>query len=248
MTHLCQLIINFYCKIFHCHVCFFILVKIQNDKMANEQFEEFLYLAFTNMCDNLKAGGAFYVWYASRNVVAFMQALTEAGLDVKQEIIWNKSSLVLGRQDYQWKHEPCLYGWKEGSAHYFVDDRTKTTVLDPPEIDINKMKAEDMRELLKKIYDIPTTIINEDKPAASREHPTMKPLKLLAHQIKNSSKVGQRVLDLFAGAGSTLMTCEQLGRISYNMELDPAYCDVIINRWEEYTGRKAKCIKKKSKQ
>lgn len=121
-------------------------------------------------------------------------------------------------------------------------------MLDPPEIDINKMKAEDMRELLKKIYNIPTTIINEDKPSASREHPTMKPLKLLAYQIKNSSKVGQRVLDLFAGAGSTLMTCEQLGRISYNMELDPAYCDVIINRWEDYTGRKAKCIKKKSKQ
>ena len=143
-------------------------------------------------------------------------ALKEAGLSVKQELIWNKNSLVIGRQDYQWKHEPCLYGWKETASHNFYADRTQTTVMD------------------------------FDKPLKNGEHPTMKPVGLFSYQIQNSSKKGDTVLDLFGGSGTTMIACEQLGRKSYLMEFDPKYVDVIINRWEEFTGKKAKLINKEN--
>jgi DNA modification methylase len=214
---------------------------IQNDAMEDEKFYNFLKKAFVNIYNNIKSGGVFYVWYASREVVNFQTALEKAGLTVKQELIWNKNSLVMGRQDYQWKHEPCLYGWKEGEAHYFVDDRTQTTIIEDEKQDFTKMRKEELVKLLEEIYSdkISTTIIKEKRPSVSDLHPTMKPIKLIARQVKNSSKIGEKVLDLFGGSGSTLITCEQLNRNCYMMEYDPHYVDVIINRWEQYTGEKA---------
>ena len=215
-------------------------MTIENDNMASEQFQEFLSAAFTNMNESLKPGGAFYVWFASREHINFETALNKANLEVRQELIWNKNSLILGRQDYQWKHEPCLYGWKDGAPHYFIDDRTQTTVIEDKKPDIKKMKKEEMQKLLEEIYSdkVSSTVINEDKPSANDLHPTMKPIKLLARQVKNSSKVGEKVLDLFGGSGSTLITCEQLGRICYMNEYDPKYVDVIIERFIEFTGQK----------
>lgn len=152
-----------------------------------------------------------------------------------------QKTIVLGRQDYQWKHEPCLYGWKEGDAHYFVDDRTQATVYEDKGIDLKKLKKDEAIKLLQDIFSDKqsTTVINEDKPARSAEHPTMKPVKLLARLIRNSTRPGETVLDPFGGSGSTLIACEQLGRICYTMEFDPKYCDVIIDRWEKLTGQKA---------
>ena len=216
-------------------------LSIQNDAMDNEEFFQFLKKAFKNIYDNIKPGGVFYIWYASREVVNFSNALEENRLQVKQELIWNKNSLVMGRQDYQWKHEPCLYGWKDGAGHYFTDDRTQTTVIEDKKPDIRKMKKEELVKLLEEIYSdkISTTIINENKPSTSELHPTMKPVKLIARQVKNSSRIKEKVLDLFGGSGTTLITCEQLDRINYTMEYDPHYVDVIIQRWENFTGKKA---------
>lgn len=215
--------------------------EILNDNMSSKEFREFLTKAFKRASDSLKAGGAFYVWLASKEHVNFETALNRAGLEVKQQLIWNKSSFTLGRQDYQWKHEPCLYGWKDGAAHYFVDSRAETTVYEDRKPNVNKMTKQELKDYVKELLDDrqATTVINEDKPSSSREHPTMKPLKLIGYQIKNSSRKGDLVLDLFAGSGSTLMACEQLGRTCYTMELDPKYVDVVIKRWEEFTGKKA---------
>ena len=214
---------------------------IANDIRNSEDFYAFLKKTFLNLNRVLKEGGAFYVWYASREVVNFSNALEDSQLPVKQELIWNKNSLVMGRQDYQWKHEPCLYGWKEGDAHYFVDDRTQTTVIEDKKPDIKKMKKEELVKLVQEIYSdkTSTTIINEDRPSVSDLHPTMKPVKLIARQVKNSSRIEEKVLDLFGGSGSTLMACEQLNRKCYMMELDPKYIDVIIQRCENFTGNKA---------
>lgn len=216
-------------------------MTIENDDMASEQFREFLTACFENLEQHLKEGGAFYIWYASREHINFEQALNNAGLTVREQLIWNKSSFILGRQDYHWKHEPCLYGWKDGAPHYFIDDRTQSTVIEDKGIDVKKLKKEEMQKLLEELLSdrISTTVINEDKPAANDLHPTMKPIKLIARQVKNSSKLGERVLDLFGGSGSTLITCEQLDRCCCMMEYDPRYADVIIDRWESFTGEKA---------
>ena len=220
-------------------------MKIQNDNLADKQFLEFLTQAFENLKASLRNGGAFYIWFASREHINFETALRENDLEVRQELIWNKSSLVLSRQDYQWKHEPCLYGWKDGEAHYFIDDRKQTTVIEDKRPDIKKMKKDEMQRLLEDIFSdkISTTIMNEDKPNVNDLHPTMKPIKLLARQIRNSSKMGWKVLDLFGGSGSTLIACEQLNRKCYMMEYDPKYVDVIIERWETFTGKEAVKIK-----
>ena len=219
-------------------------MTIKNDNMEKSQFLEFLTKAFNCLNISLKKGGAFYVWFASREHINFETALNKNGLEVRQELIWNKNSLILGRQDYQWKHEPCLYGWKDGDSHYFIDDRKQTTVIEDKKPDIKKMKKEEMQKLLEEIYSdkTSTTIINEDKPSVNDLHPTMKPIKLIARQVKNSSKVGEKVLDLFGGSGSTIITCEQLNRKCYTMEYDPKYVDVIIKRWEEFTGKKAELL------
>ncbi|MBQ7701546.1 MAG: site-specific DNA-methyltransferase [Candidatus Methanomethylophilaceae archaeon] len=163
-------------------------------------------------------------------------------MSIREVLVWAKNVMVLGRQDYQHKHEPCLYGWKEGQAHYFIDDRTKTTVYENPP-DIGTMSKEDMRKLLQEILaNVETTVIHENKPTKSDLHPTMKPVKLIAHQIVNSSRPGEIVLDPFGGSGSTLIACEHTGRQCRMMELDPHYCDVIVQRWEALTGRKAEKV------
>ena len=188
-------------------------LKIENDKMENDAFHEFLVNAFTNAYNVIKGGGCFYCWYASKEVVNFHTSLEESGFTVKQELIWNKNSMVMGRQDYQWKHEPCLYGWKETDPHVWYGDRKQTTVID------------------------------WNRPTKSDLHPTMKPIGLFDYQIRNSTKQGENVLDLFGGSGTTIMACEQNDRHAYVMEYDPKYVDVIISRWEQYTGKKARKVK-----
>lgn len=216
-------------------------MTIENDNMSADTFQEFLNKAFTNMNEALKPGGAFYIWHAIRTQREFETALNEAGLEVRQQLIWNKNSLVLGRQDYQWKHEPCMYGWKEGS-HYFINARTETTTIEEP-LDLEKITKDEMKTLLQTIYqETPTTVIDEHKPSKNTDHPTMKPIKLIGRLIRNSSKPGEKVLDLFGGSGSTLIASEELDRKCYMMEYDPKYVDVIINRWEEFTGKKAEKI------
>lgn len=220
-------------------------LKIKNDTWKSEEdFKEFLTKAFLIAYNSMKPGAVFYIWHAQMQAHNFIAACKEAALDIKQTLIWNKNYLVLGHSDYQWKHEPCLYGWKEGAAHYFIDDRSQTTVFEDVRPNIHKMKKEELVKLLEDIYSdkISTTIINEDKPQTSYEHPTMKPIKLLARQIKNSTRPGEIVLDLFGGSGSTLIACDQLGRKCLMCELDPHYCDVIITRWEKLTGEEAVLI------
>lgn len=216
---------------------------IANDDMEDEAFLEFLVEAFTAADSVMKPGAAFYIWHADSESYNFRSACMEVGWPIRQCLIWNKNTMTLGRQDYQWKHEPCLYGWKEGAAHYFVEARNIKTVIED-ELDFDKMKKEEMRQLLEDIFSekVPASVINEKKPARSELHPTMKPIKLMARQVENSSKPGQIVLDLFGGSGSTLMACEQLGRRCYTMELDPRYADVIIQRWEEFTGETAELV------
>ncbi|EGO8530290.1 ParB N-terminal domain-containing protein [Enterococcus faecalis] len=184
-------------------------LTIKNDSKETNEFHSFLYEAFSAAINNMKLGSSFYVWYASSEVVNFHTALEEAGFLVKQELIWNKNSMVLSRQDYHWKHEPCLYGWASGGSHSWYSDRKQTTIL------------------------------NFDRPTVNKEHPTMKPVALFDYQIKNSSKQGDCILDLFGGSGTTLIACEQNEREAYLMELDPRYVDVIIARWEAFTGEVA---------
>lgn len=217
---------------------------IENDSMSAEEFKTFLTKVFSNMKDALKPGGSFYIWHADMETYNFRGALKESGLTIRQCLIWNKNVFVIGMADYQWKHEPCMYGWKEGAAHYFVDDRSQTTVIEDKKQDFKKMKKEDLVKLLEDIYSdkVSTTIINEKKPSISDLHPTMKPIKLFARHIKNSSKQKENVLDLFGGSGTTIMACEQLNRNAFVMEYDPRYVDAIIKRWEQFTGQKAEKI------
>ena len=184
-------------------------LTIQNDNMEDAAFRKFLRDAFACADGVMKPGAAFYIWHADSEGYNFRGACHDIGWQVRQCLIWNKNALVLGRQDYQWKHEPCLYGWKGGASHTWLSDRTQTTVLD------------------------------FDKPTRSEIHPTMKPIGLFDYQIRNSCPVGGAVLDLFNGSGTTIMACEQNGRSAYTMELDPRYVDAAIARWEDFTGMKA---------
>lgn len=217
-------------------------MTIKNDNMASSDFRQFLGKAFCAMESAMKDGAAFYVWFASCEHINFESALNEAGLKVRQELIWNKSQFVLGRQDYQHKHEPCLYGWKDGAAHYFFNSRKETDVIpDDTEIDLAKMKKEDMRDLLKRIFNIAqdTDVLNFNKPQKNTDHPTMKPVELFGYLVRNSSRKGQVLLDLFGGSGTTIVVAEQMERSAMLMELDPHYCDVILARWEKLTGKQA---------
>ena len=213
-------------------------LAIMNDNMDDESFRAFLQDAFCAGDSALKKGGAFYIWHADSEGFNFRYACKAVGWEVRQCLIWNKNALVLGRQDYQSKHEPCLYGWKSGASHYFVKNRKLTTVLNDG-VDIDVMTSDELRELIREITE-QSSVINENKPTRNGEHPTMKPVGLLSRQIRNSSRIGENVLDLFGGSGSTLVACEQLDRVCYMMELDPKYCDVVVKRWETLTGEKAK--------
>ena len=205
--------------------------KIKNDSMKDEQFRQFLRDAFECAKAHMKPGAAFHIWHADSEGYNFRGAAKEAGLVVRQCLIWVKNSLVLGRQDFQWKHEPCLYGenplpwpeteedehapclygWVDGK-HYWFKNRRQTTVL------------------------------QFDRPTKSKEHPTMKPVKLFAYEIECNTKPGEKVLDLFGGSGTTIMAAEQNERTAYVMEFDPKYADVIIDRWEKFTGQKAQLL------
>lgn len=183
---------------------------IENDKWDNDdEFEGFLREAIGNAASAIREGAAFYIWHAHNLGEPFFRAVRECGLTVRQCLVWVKNTFALGRQDYQWRHESCLYGWKDGAAHYFFDSRTETTVLE------------------------------FDKPSRSEEHPTMKPVKLFAYLVRNSSRPGDLVLDPFAGSGTTVIACEQMKRRAAVMELDPHYASVIVERWERLTGKTA---------
>jgi DNA modification methylase len=175
-------------------------LTIMNDKMEGSDFYQFLYDFYTALGSYTKAGGSWYVWHADSEGANFRRAMADAGILLKQCLIWVKNSMVMGRQDYQWKHEPCLYGWKEGAAHNWYSDRKQTTILE------------------------------FNRPTRNAEHPTMKPVELIAYQIQNSSKVGDLVADGFLGSGTTMVASHQLGRKCYGIELDPKYCHVIVDR------------------
>ena len=218
-------------------------MTIANDNMGKDEFAAFLNSAMSNAVYALKPGGAFYVWYSHSEEIAFRSAMEAAGGAIKQTLIWNKNAFTFGRSDYKWKHEPCLYGWKEGAAHWFRDEFNHPTVIEDA-VDVDKMKKDEMRDMLKQMLasPAPTDVIDVNKPMRCDLHPTMKPLELCGQLIHNSTRSGQNVLDLFGGSGSTMMACEQLGRKNYTMEYDPHYCDVIIARWEKMTGKKAEKI------
>ena len=184
-------------------------LTIKNDNMDDDSFRQFLVDAFKSADSVMKKGAVFYIWHADSEGYNFRGACRDIGWTVRECLIWNKNQIVLGRQDYHWKHEPCLYGWKDGASHLWASDRKQSTVLD------------------------------FDKPQRNGVHPTMKPIALFDYQIKNNTKGNDIVLDLFGGSGTTIMACEQNGRRGYSMELDPRYVDVIIKRWEDFTGEKA---------
>lgn len=212
-------------------------MTIENDDMDRSEFIEFLSKAFENAIEVMKEGAAFYIWYADTSSLEFNQACRNAKMTVRENLIWVKSQFILGRQDYHWRHEPCLYGWKDGAAHYFINDRTQSTISDDS-INLDTIIFEDLLEYVKNILKY-SSVLYENKPTTNDLHPTMKPLKLMGKLIKNSSKKDSVILDLFGGSGSTLIAAEQLNRVCYLMEYDAKYCDVIIKRWEEATGKKA---------
>lgn len=181
-------------------------LKIQNDKMDNDSFRQFLRDAFTCADDVMRKGAVFYIWHADSEGYNFRGACFDIDWKVRECLIWNKNSMVLGRQDYQWKHEPCLYGWKDGASHLWASDRKQTTIL------------------------------NFDRPNRNAEHPTMKPVGLFAYQITNNTHEGDRVLDSFGGSGTSLIASEQLNRTCYTCELDPRYVDVIVQRYINLKG------------
>lgn len=230
--------------------------KIKNDNMEDSAFYQFLYDAFVAMYTVLKEGGPIYVCHADSEGLNFRKAFKDAGFLMKQCLIWVKNSLVLGRQDYHWKHEPILYGWKPGAAHAWYGGRKQDTVV---EEDVNLVIQKEgdhfvlsfsngIKSVMVKVpsYEIvfsgddsDSTTWRIEKPKKNADHPTMKPIALCARAIQNSSKPGELVLDPFGGSGSTLIACEQTGRTCFTMEFDPVYADVIVKRWEEFTGQKA---------
>ena len=230
--------------------------KIKNDNMEDSAFYQFLYDAFVAMYTVLKEGGPIYVCHADSEGLNFRKAFKDAGFLMKQCLIWVKNSLVLGRQDYHWKHEPILYGWKPGAAHAWYGGRKQDTVVEE-DVDLVVQKEGDhfvlsfsngIKSVMVKVpsYEIvfsgddsDSTTWRIEKPKKNADHPTMKPIALCARAIQNSSKPGELVLDPFGGSGSTLIACEQTGRTCFTMEFDPVYADVIVKRWEEFTGQKA---------
>ena len=207
--------------------------KIKNDNMSSNEFYDFLKKFYENAFNVMRDGAGFYIFHADSETKAFRGACEDVGFKISQCLIWVKNGFNLSRQDYNWRHEPCLYGWKLGKEHFFIKDYTQDTVLENKEV----LKKKSKEELLKYILELEeklkyhSTIIEENKPTKNDIHPTMKPLKLLARLMANSSKKNWRVLDLFGGSGSTLMTAEQLQRKAYLMEYDPKYVDVIVKRF-----------------
>ena len=205
---------------------------IVNDAMDDDHFKAFLETIYSNYAAVSRKGAAIYVFHASREAVNFINGLRLAGFAYKQQLIWVKNNIVIGRQDYQWQHEPIIYGWKEGGPHYFVAERNNRTVIED-KIDLDAMSKKELLEFAKEMLndaEHPTTVIHEDKPLVNAEHPTMKPVKLCGRFIKNSSRAGELVVDFFLGSGSTLIASHQLDRNCYGLEISPEYCQVILDR------------------
>ena len=215
-------------------------MTIENDNMDKQEFIKFLTDVFINANSFMKPGTPFYIWYADTSALEFHQACRNTNWEIRENLVWIKNQFILGRQDYHWRHEPCLYGWKEGAAHYFINDRTQSTIIDET-IDLETIPHQELIEYIKNLLNN-STIIYENKPTINDMHPTMKPIPLISRLIKNSSVKNDNILDVFGGSGSTLIACEQLNRKCFIMELDPKYCDVIIKRWETLTGKKAVLI------
>ena len=183
---------------------------IQNDNMSEDEFYSFLCNFVTNAKDYVKSGSPFYICYGERNAIQFLTAFKDAGLYHSSNIIWKKNALVLGRADYHYIHEPIFYGWIDGQTHIYFGDRKQTSVWEC------------------------------NRPTKSKLHPTMKPIELIEKALMNSSKNEDIVLETFGGSGSTIIACQKNNRRCFTIELDPKYCDVIIQRWEDFTGEKAK--------
>lgn len=217
--------------------------KIMNDNMEHDQFINFLTSCFTNIKDHLKESRSYYFWGCLG--CGFPEAMKATGLDIRQWLIWHKSTFILGWADYLRQFEVCYYGWKAGQeGHYFRYGTIQTNVLNDPEPDFDKMKADEMRELLKNMYGgLQRDIFVYDKPTRSADHPTSKPVAMIGKLINNSSRPNELVLDTFGGSGSTLIACEELDRKCCTMELDPHYCDVILARWEKMTGLQAEKLR-----
>ena len=216
--------------------------KIMNDSMDSSAFRAFLYDMYSAAAAVTENGAGAYIFHADSEGVAFREEFQRAGFLLKQCLVWVKNSFVLGRQDYQWRHEPILYGWKKGAAHYFAERRDLSTVIDESgRPDVDSMSREELAELLSIIYDEidmePTSVLYCDKPLRNAEHPTMKPTMLIAKLIENSSKPEWIVLDPFGGSGSTLIAAEATGRAARLIELDPKFCDVIVNRYAKVTDK-----------
>ena len=184
-------------------------LTIKNDEMSDDQFRQFLRDAFVAADTVMKSGAVFYIWHADLEGYNFRGACKDTNWKVRQCLIWNKDTMVMGRQDYHWKHEPCLYGWKGGAGHLWATDRKQVTIIECK------------------------------RPKRNDVHPTMKPVELIEYQLLNNTKGQDIVLDLFGGSGSTMIAAEKNGRTARLMELDPKYCDVIVKRWEDFTGQKA---------
>lgn len=210
-------------------------LKIDNDAMGDQAFRDFLGSAYAAMRTNTGKGCPIYVFYATAEEINFRTALLEAGWLYKQTLIWVKQHFVMSRQDYHWQHEPILYGWNPGAAHRWFGGFTPTTLLDDQELAPEQMSKAQLLAIVRDAYEH-TTALRADRPARSSDHPTAKPVALLARLMENSSRLGDLVLDPFGGSGSTLIAAHHASRRAALVELDPRYADVICRRYQEHTG------------
>ena len=215
--------------------------KIKNDHFTDsDSFYRFLFAFYLRAFEASKMGSPIYVFHSDVEGVNFRKAMKDAGFDLKQCLIWVKNGMVMCRQDYHWRHEPILYGWKPGASHKWYGDRDKDTVIDDfMQMNPKKMSKGELVEYFQKLIDSQneySSVIYNDKPTRSEEHPTMKPITLIAKLMCNSSKKDDIILDPFGGSGSTLIAAEQLGRKCYTIELDEKYVDVIVKRYLQFVG------------
>ena len=225
--------------------------KIDNDDLSDKEFKAFLVAAFQTAFDALKPGAAIYVAHADTEGLNFRSAFSRVGFKLSGCLVWRKNALVLGRSDYQWQHEPILYGWKPGAAHRWFGGRKQTTIVQLPSSESPFQLRPDGKFEIQlgnsvmvvdgnaTVEDMLTSVILESKPSRSEGHPTMKPVALVERMLRNSAKKANTVLDLFGGSGSTLMAADRLGMCARLSELDPKYVDVIVTRWQQFTGKQA---------
>lgn len=224
--------------------------KIENDNMEDAAFRQFLLDAFVSAYSVMRPGAPMYIAHADTEGYNFRGAFRDAGFKLSGCLIWVKPSLVLGRSDHQWRHEPILYGWKPGAAHSWYGGRAKTTVIEAKDMpflvmDDGSVQIDLGSTTLRisgadlQVEELVGTTIRAEKPRKNAEHPTMKPVDLVLGMLKNSSRRGEAILDLFGGSGSTLIACQKSARRARLMEFDPKFVDVIVRRWQQFTGKQA---------